>query len=41
MKKEQTEEFQEKVYNEYLKQTGYGAKFYETEVSDGIITEKL
>ncbi|MDE5667052.1 MAG: galactokinase [Clostridia bacterium] len=33
--------FKENVYNSYFKATGYKAEFYETEISDGIVVEKL
>lgn len=35
------EEFKEFTYNTYLQSTGYKAEFYDTEISDGIIVEKL
>ena len=34
------EDFKEHVYREYLKVTGYKAKFYDSEISDGITIEK-
>ncbi len=35
------DEFKEFTYKTYLKATGYKAEFYDTEISDGIIVEKL
>lgn len=35
------DEFQESVYNAYLSATGYKAKFYDCEISDGITVTKL
>ena len=37
----EADEFKNHVYNEYLKTTGYKAEFYNSEISDGIIVQKL
>lgn len=41
VEKDKTEEFKQRVYDKYYEETGYRAEFYETDISDGIITEKL
>lgn len=35
------DEFKEFVYNSYLKESGFKAEFYETDITDGITIEKL
>ena len=41
VEKDKTEEFKQRVYDKYYEETGYRAEFYETDISDGIIAEKL
>ena len=41
VKTNQVENFQRAVLEEYFKQTGFKALCYETEISDGIICEKI
>lgn len=41
VKSQYVKDFGQYVLKEYKKQTGYEAKIYETEISDGIIVEKL
>lgn len=41
VKTDSVDEFKEFVYNSYLKESGFKAEFYETEITDGITIEKL
>lgn len=41
VKTRSVDEFKEFTYNNYLKATGYKAKFYNTEISDGITVTRL
>lgn len=41
VKSNSVDEFKEFVYNSYLKESGYKAEFYETNITDGITIEKL
>lgn len=41
VEKDKTEEFKQRVYDKYYEETGYRAEFYEADISDGIIAEKL
>ena len=41
VKTSSVDQFKQFVYEQYFKETGYKADFYETEASDGIVVEKL
>lgn len=41
VKDESVDDFKAYVYDKYLKETGYRAEFYPSEISDGITVEKL
>lgn len=41
VKRSGVEEFKKKVADQYEKETGYRPAFYDCEISDGIVVEKL